>query len=241
MLVVEALGPRGRDRAGGTRVAGMVNRSRGYLAYLLRMWRVDGDDAAWRASLESPHNGERRGFATLAELFGFMERACRSAQVGETPGADQAGADMDPNGAHKRRKPERKKESEMVDVQDDKAEIERVVKRVEAAENRHDVEAMLVEMIDDPLLHLCGFPPVQGQEAVRQLYGGFFQVFVCTALTTQQIHVSSSGEMAWEQGAYMNTLKGPEGQVTEEGKYLGIYHKVEGTWKGAAFCITPNG
>jgi uncharacterized protein (TIGR02246 family) len=129
----------------------------------------------------------------------------------------------------------------MIDIQAEKLEIERLIERVEAAENRHDVDAMLEEMIEDPLLHLCGLPPVQGQEAVRQLYHGFFEVFVSTDITSQQIHVCPAGEMAWDQGAYVNTLKGPEGEIQEEGKYLGVYHKVDGRWKGAAFCITPNG
>jgi hypothetical protein len=50
-----------------------------YLSYLLRLWRVSedqgvqgGDAANWRASLESPHSGERVGFAGLEELFDFL-------------------------------------------------------------------------------------------------------------------------------------------------------------------------
>jgi uncharacterized protein (TIGR02246 family) len=134
-----------------------------------------------------------------------------------------------------------REEQKRMDIQTEKDEIKRLIERVEAAENQHDVEAMLEEMIDDPLLHLCGVPPVQGREAVRQLYYGFFEIFVSTVITPQQIHVSPAGDMAWDQGAYVNTLKGPEGQIQEEGKYLGVYHKVDGQWKGAAFCITPNG
>lgn len=129
----------------------------------------------------------------------------------------------------------------MINTQAEKAEIERLIKRVEVAENRHDVDAMLEDMIDDPLLHLCGVPPVQGREAVRQLYHGFFQVFVSTDITPERIHVSPSGDMAWDQGGYVNVLKGPDGQTKEVGKYLGVYHKVDGKWKGAVFCITPNG
>jgi hypothetical protein len=47
--------------------------------------------------------------------------------------------------------------------------------------------------------------------------------------------------MAWEKGAYVNEYSGPEGRTKEEGKYLGVYRKVDGRWKGAVFCITPNG
>ena len=51
----------------------MTGEQRGYLAYMLRLWRVDtGEGAAWRASVESPHTGERRGFASLDALFAFL-------------------------------------------------------------------------------------------------------------------------------------------------------------------------
>jgi len=50
-----------------------------YLSYLLRLWRVGGDggthreeEAVWRASLESPHSGERIGFASLDALIDFL-------------------------------------------------------------------------------------------------------------------------------------------------------------------------
>jgi hypothetical protein len=44
-----------------------------YLAYLLRLWRVkQKNENGWRASLESPHTGEVRGFASLEALFTFL-------------------------------------------------------------------------------------------------------------------------------------------------------------------------
>lgn len=45
---------------------------REYMAYLLRLWR-EKRDGSWRALLENPNNGERAGFATLAELVTFLE------------------------------------------------------------------------------------------------------------------------------------------------------------------------
>jgi hypothetical protein len=52
----------------------MVSEQRRYVAYLLRLWRSDSDDrSAWRASLEDPHTGERRGFADLESLFAFLK------------------------------------------------------------------------------------------------------------------------------------------------------------------------
>ena len=47
---------------------------REYLSYLLRLWRVGTEMAVWRASLESPHGGGRIGFASLDELFAFLQQ-----------------------------------------------------------------------------------------------------------------------------------------------------------------------
>jgi len=44
------------------------------MAYL-RLWRVkDKGKTGWRASLENAHTGERRGFASLDELFAFLQQ-----------------------------------------------------------------------------------------------------------------------------------------------------------------------
>ena len=43
-----------------------------YVSYLLRLWQTRREGAlVWQASLESPTTGERRGFASLAELCAF--------------------------------------------------------------------------------------------------------------------------------------------------------------------------
>jgi len=57
-----------------------VNRKRRYLSYLLRLWQESAGDPAghdsplWRASLEKPQSDMRRGFASLEDLFVFLER-----------------------------------------------------------------------------------------------------------------------------------------------------------------------
>lgn len=46
-----------------------------YLSYLLRIWQTaDGEVRIWRASLESPGSGEQLGFASLADLFAYLEQ-----------------------------------------------------------------------------------------------------------------------------------------------------------------------
>lgn len=52
----------------------MDGERHGYQAYLVRLWPVrSGGQRVWRAALESPHTGERHAFATLEELFTFLE------------------------------------------------------------------------------------------------------------------------------------------------------------------------
>jgi len=53
----------------------MRREQRRYLSYLLRLWQIKSEgELVWRASLESPHTGERRGFADLKALFAFLRR-----------------------------------------------------------------------------------------------------------------------------------------------------------------------
>jgi hypothetical protein len=56
-------------------LVGMNKQPSAYQSYLLRLWLAgEKEKTVWRASLESPHSGERTNFATLEELFGFLQR-----------------------------------------------------------------------------------------------------------------------------------------------------------------------
>jgi len=68
----------------------MNGESDGYQAYLVRLWRVRSQAGwQWRASLESPHTGERQVFADLVQLFAFLSERCRE-QDAETRGNTDA-------------------------------------------------------------------------------------------------------------------------------------------------------
>ena len=68
-----------------------------YLSYLLRLWQAKrGGERIWRASLESPHTGERKSFATLTDLFAFLEQETRHrARDQTTPNGDEKGGDAE--------------------------------------------------------------------------------------------------------------------------------------------------
>jgi hypothetical protein len=49
-----------------------------YLSYLLRLWQTsDENKTVWRASLQSPSSEKRHGFASLEELFEFLQAQAR--------------------------------------------------------------------------------------------------------------------------------------------------------------------
>jgi hypothetical protein len=58
----------------------MTKEQLNYLSYLLRLYRVSGgggsqpttDRAIWRISIENPRTRERKGFASLDDLFDFL-------------------------------------------------------------------------------------------------------------------------------------------------------------------------
>lgn len=57
-----------------------------YQTYVLRLWRAKCQ-GKWqtRASLESPHTGERQVFASLEQLFAYLnEQRERQAMTGDT-------------------------------------------------------------------------------------------------------------------------------------------------------------
>ena len=66
-----------------------------YLSYLLRLWQVSGKgEPVWRASLESPHTGERHGFAGLTDLFTFLnQEVSHAAERQAAADADEKGGD----------------------------------------------------------------------------------------------------------------------------------------------------
>ena len=62
-----------------------MTKRRRYLSYLLRLWQTsDGGRQVWRASLQSPDSEERQGFASLEDLYAFLDaRAGQAEEEGD--------------------------------------------------------------------------------------------------------------------------------------------------------------
>ena len=75
-----------------------MNREQGsYLSYVLRLWKTKSEhEGIWRASLQDPHTGERKGFANLKDLFTFLEQETgHRAGDKAAPKADEKGGDAE--------------------------------------------------------------------------------------------------------------------------------------------------
>jgi hypothetical protein len=76
-----------------------LNKPGRYVAYLLRCWVEQREDAAappaWRFSLEDPHTGRRRGFASLEQLVAALAHELAAMAAGsEASGAPETTASV---------------------------------------------------------------------------------------------------------------------------------------------------
>ena len=63
-----------------------------YLSYLLRLWSESvHDETVWRASLESALAGQRQGFSSLDDLFGFLRQETSVSSDQKRVGSDDVG------------------------------------------------------------------------------------------------------------------------------------------------------
>lgn len=68
----------------------MSEFSKGYQAFLMRIWPVHNEvGVVWRVLITNAHTGEKHGFASLKEMFNFLEiEVCQVAQSRTKPRMD---------------------------------------------------------------------------------------------------------------------------------------------------------
>ncbi len=66
----------------------MLDQPPSYRTYLIRCWEERSRDltapTVWRFSLEDPQTGQRRGFASLEKMMGFIRGELAGDQAKET-------------------------------------------------------------------------------------------------------------------------------------------------------------
>ena len=87
-----------------------------------------------------------------------------------------------------------------------------------------------------------GAPIAEGSAAIEQAWRGMMETpgFALTFEPTR-IVVASAGDMALDQGTYRFTSTGPDGPVTDVGKYVVVWRNIDGEWKAAADIFNSDG
>jgi len=112
---------------------------------------------------------------------------------------------------------------------------------VAAAEERLDVDAVMPFWAEDAVVHFAGAPPLVGRDSIRKMYADAFPKLKSFRGETTDVHVSSSGDMAWETGRTFSTRAQPPDAPASSGKYLIVWRRdADGAWRIAACAATAN-
>jgi uncharacterized protein (TIGR02246 family) len=116
-------------------------------------------------------------------------------------------------------------------------DVEKTIKQAEAAfataARTNDMDALTNIYSADATFMPPNLPAAHGSSAIRAAWTGFLGQFSSTDLTLTGDDVQQSGDLAVETGRYVVHVvpKGTTATVTDSGKYLVAWKKVDGRWK----------
>jgi ketosteroid isomerase-like protein len=121
------------------------------------------------------------------------------------------------------------------------AEIEEMdTKWVEAFKQR-DFATIEALYASNGLLLPSNSPPVEGPEAIVAVWKSWSELpNVEVVFGVNRIEASSSGDMAYDYGWYTFAFDTDNGRVTDKGKYVVVWKKLDGSWKVAADIFNTN-
>jgi len=122
------------------------------------------------------------------------------------------------------------------------AEVRAASTSLVTAEEAGDFDTAVGFYAPDAIVQPANAPQIQGADAIRALYDQVFEEMQVQEMegTTTAITVATSGDMAWEYGVNRLVFAGPNGPVTDMGKYLGVWIKRDGAWKVAALAFSSD-
>ena len=101
-------------------------------------------------------------------------------------------------------------------------------KRFVAAYNRGDAPGLAALYTHDGQIMPPNAELVAGPLALEDLFRSFWHEGD-TVIKLETVEAEGSGDIAYEVGRY--TLSGKTGRVTDQGKYIVVWKKVDGEWK----------
>jgi uncharacterized protein (TIGR02246 family) len=122
------------------------------------------------------------------------------------------------------------------DTRADEAAIRAASMEWAAAARAKNVDAFVAFYADDAVLFLEAAPDVSGKPAIREAIGGMMQdQNFALSLTTANVVVAGSGDVAYETGRYALTMSDANNNnapVTQSGAFVVIWRKqADNSWK----------
>jgi uncharacterized protein (TIGR02246 family) len=122
------------------------------------------------------------------------------------------------------------------DLKADEQAIRDISKKWLEFEKKKDMAGIAALFADDGALYRTGYPPAVGKDAIKNQLTKMQQANPREEadFSTDRVDVAASGDMAVEYGKYSTKNMGPDGKDSDQGKYVTVYRKVNGTWKVTA-------
>jgi uncharacterized protein (TIGR02246 family) len=128
-----------------------------------------------------------------------------------------------------------------VDVDAEKAAIQEIDQRLQAAAQAKDAAAFAALFAPDGELLFPNRPRSVGQQSIQETVAGDFTIPGFNVNWEQSdIMIAQSGDLAVSTGSYNFTISPPEGPVEDRGKYMTVWRKVDGEWRVAADMINTD-
>jgi uncharacterized protein (TIGR02246 family) len=122
------------------------------------------------------------------------------------------------------------------DSKSDEQAIRAVSKNWLELTKKHDSAGSAAVFAADGVSYSSNHEPYIGIAAITKHYNDDLVQNPKQAVdwTTEKVEVAASGDLAVEYGKFNVTGLGPDGKGSDNGKYVTVYKKVNGTWKVAA-------
>jgi uncharacterized protein (TIGR02246 family) len=115
-----------------------------------------------------------------------------------------------------------------------RAEIEAISDRFEQALLAEDAATVGTFYAEDAIALPPGAPRAEGRAAIQALFASWFEQIPAPegfTLTTNDVQLAGSGDIAYEVGTYTSRGTSPEGEAYDEaGKYLVVWKNLDGEW-----------
>ncbi len=118
-----------------------------------------------------------------------------------------------------------------VDVEAEKQIVEKLVVDSMEAEVRKDIDAVMSIYADNAIFQPPNEPQYQGKEIYQKHLEELLLNIVSLNVSSSEIKVAQSGDIAYYAGKYLLIFKGTEGNVEFPGKFLYVLNKINDEWK----------